>query len=85
MNTAAATGLLHLIAAEPTLLAAAPPGIPGETLLQRARDEHHSCLGCGHPASCAVIVHSPAGDRVLDLCSACWDTVRQANEAGSQA
>ncbi|MGW0904300.1 hypothetical protein [Streptomyces sp. NPDC002853] len=85
MNTDAATGLLHLIAAEPTLLAVAPPGTPDEILLHRARDEHHPCLACGRPANCAVIVHSPAGDRVLDVCSPCWDTVRQANEASGQA
>lgn len=80
MNTAAATGLLHLIAAEPTLLAAAPPGTQEDALLHRARDEDHPCLGCGRLASCVVIVHSPAGDRWLDLCSRCWPTVREAND-----
>lgn len=85
MNPEAATALLHLIAAEPTLLAAAPPGAQRDTLLHRVREEHHPCLGCGRTAHCAVIVHSPAGERWLDLCSPCWDTVQQANERSSQA
>lgn len=85
MNTAAATGLLHLIAAEPTLLPAAPQDAQGDTLLRRVHDEHHPCLGCGHTASCAVIVHSPAGDRWLDLCSSCWPTIRRANDVPDEA
>ncbi|GAA0491047.1 hypothetical protein ACFQ2B_32975 [Streptomyces stramineus] len=81
MNTAAATGLLHLIAAEPGLLAAAPEGATGDDLHRRAGDEDHPCLGCGAPATCAVVVETgPSGPRWLDLCSPCWHTVRQANE-----
>ncbi|MGW5738491.1 MULTISPECIES: hypothetical protein [Streptomyces] len=82
MDTEAATGLLHLIAAEPTLLAPAERDAQGDTLLHRDRGERHLCLGCGHPASCAVIVHSPAGDRWLDLCATCWPTIRRANDVG---
>ncbi|MGX1885454.1 hypothetical protein [Streptomyces sp. NPDC055287] len=82
MNTAAATGLLLLIAAEPELLAAAPAGADRDELTHRARDEDHLCLGCGAPALCAVIVNSPtAGPRWLDLCSDCWFTVRLANDS----
>ncbi|MEU4213689.1 hypothetical protein AB0F13_27555 [Streptomyces sp. NPDC026206] len=81
MNATAATGLLHLISAEPTLLAAAPAGASGADLHRRARDEGHLCLGCGALATCVVIVNSEkVGPRWLDLCSGCWYTVRQAND-----
>ncbi|WP_030683025.1 hypothetical protein [Streptomyces sp. NRRL B-1347] len=81
MNPAAATALLHLIAAEPTLLAEAPDDVSRPALTRRARDEDHPCLGCGHPATAAIIINSPtAGPRWLDLCSDCWYIVQQANE-----
>ncbi|MEW2526447.1 hypothetical protein [Streptomyces sp. NPDC047071] len=81
MNTAAATAMLHLIAAEPTLLAAAPDDVSRPALARRARDGGHPCLGCGRPATAAIIVNSSAaGPRWLDLCSACWHVVQQANE-----
>ncbi|GGX51704.1 hypothetical protein GCM10010341_86440 [Streptomyces noursei] len=81
MNIAAAANLLHLIAAEPTLLPAAPHGAAGPDLTRRARDEGHPCLGCGSSATAAIIVNSPAaGPRWLDLCSDCWCTVRLAND-----
>ncbi|MFD5098785.1 hypothetical protein [Streptomyces albidochromogenes] len=82
MNTAAATGLLLLIAAEPELLAAAPEGADRGELTHRVREEDHLCLGCGTQAVCAVVVNSrTAGPRWLDLCSECWFTVRLANES----
>ncbi|MFB6881216.1 hypothetical protein ACFCY8_10320 [Streptomyces noursei] len=81
MNVAAAANLLHLIAAEPTLLLAAPHGTAGPDLTRRARDESHICLGCGNPATAAIIVNAPAaGPRWLDLCSDCWYTVRLVND-----
>ncbi|MGI5526521.1 hypothetical protein ACQEVX_03565 [Streptomyces syringium] len=81
MNATAAVGLLHLIAAEPTLLAAAPADVGEADLDHRARDEDHPCLGCGSAARCAIIVDSAtAGPRWLDLCSACWHVVRRAND-----
>ncbi|MEU1819753.1 hypothetical protein ABZ543_31935 [Streptomyces roseifaciens] len=80
MNAATATGLLHLIAAEPTLLASAPADADESDLHLRAREGQHLCLGCGQPARCAVVVNSDAhGPRWLDLCSPCWQTVRTAN------
>ncbi|HET6857796.1 MAG TPA: hypothetical protein VFH94_11995 [Streptomyces sp.] len=82
MDPVSATGLLLLIAAEPELLAAAPADASGSELNHRVREEDHSCLGCGAPAVCAVIVNSSAaGPRWLDLCSACWFTVRLANDS----
>ncbi|MGW7196693.1 hypothetical protein [Streptomyces chryseus] len=82
MNTAAATGLLLLIAAEPELLAAAPEGADRDQLARRVREEDHLCLGCGAQAVCAAVVNSrTAGPRWLDLCSECWVTVRLANES----
>ncbi|GGR09262.1 hypothetical protein [Streptomyces netropsis] len=85
MNAATAAGLLHLIAAEPTLLAAASADTSESDLDHRARNEDHPCLGCGSPARCAVIVNSTtAGPRWLDLCSACWHTVRRANHFAGQ-
>ncbi|PNE43530.1 hypothetical protein [Streptomyces noursei] len=84
MNTPSAVGLLHLIAAEPTLLPAAPHGAAGPDLTQRVGDGH-LCLGCGKPAEAAVIVNSPiAGPRWLDLCSKCWFSVRRANDTPEQ-
>ncbi|MFI8930738.1 hypothetical protein ACIG3E_24090 [Streptomyces sp. NPDC053474] len=81
MNAAAATAMLHLIAAEPTLLAAAPGDVSRSALARRARDGGHPCLGCGRPATAAIIVNSStAGPRWLDLCSDCWHVVREANE-----
>ncbi|MFJ9417254.1 hypothetical protein ACIRPT_24125 [Streptomyces sp. NPDC101227] len=81
MNAAAAAGLLHLIAAEPTLLPSAPEDAAGPDLTRRVRDGGHLCLGCGHPATATVIVNSPtAGPRWLDLCSDCWYTIRLAND-----
>ncbi|WP_172381807.1 hypothetical protein [Streptomyces sp. MNP-20] len=81
VNTAAATAMLYLIAAEPTLLAAAPEDVSRPALAHRARDGGHPCLGCGRPATAAIIVNSSAaGPRWLDLCSDCWHVVQQANE-----
>ncbi|WP_370417914.1 hypothetical protein AB8O64_04185 [Streptomyces sp. QH1-20] len=86
MNATAAAGLLHLIAAEPTLLAAARADASEADLDHRARNENHPCLGCGSPARCAVIVNSTtAGARWLDLCSACWHVVRRANDLAGDA
>ncbi|WP_144440781.1 hypothetical protein [Streptomyces roseifaciens] len=80
MNAATATGLLHLIAAEPTLLASAPADPDESDLHLRVREGRHLCLGCGQPARCAAVVNSDThGPRWLDLCSPCWQTVRTAN------
>ncbi|MFE5872379.1 hypothetical protein ACFQ6V_27520 [Streptomyces roseifaciens] len=86
MNAATATGLLHLIAAEPTLLASAPADADESDLHLRAREGRHLCLGCGQPARCAVVVDSDThGPRWLDLCSPCWQTVRTANVVFGEA
>ncbi|MGK5730253.1 hypothetical protein [Streptomyces sp. URMC 124] len=83
MNTEAAVGLLHLIAAEPTLLPGAPTEADESDLRLRVREGRHLCLGCGQPSRCTVVVNSEAhGPRWLDLCSPCWKTVQLANVVG---
>jgi len=74
-----ASGLLHLLKAEPTLLPAAPDGASGEVIEQR-RHKGHPCLSCGQPAATALIVADPQGawqgKRWLDLCYDHFDQVR---------
>ncbi|MER7761472.1 hypothetical protein [Streptomyces sp. NPDC097619] len=80
-GAADARGLLHLIAAEPSLLAPAPEEPSTAELHLRVGYEEHLCLSCGDRATVAAIVNSEeAGSRWLDLCSACWTEVQVANE-----
>lgn len=80
-----ATGLLHLLAAEPGLLPAAPVNATGTDIDRRCKDEVHTCLRCGHRAQAALIATTPrAGKRWLDLCMPCLIAVRQAAETDSK-
>jgi hypothetical protein len=68
--TSVADGMLHLLAAEPSLLPVAPEGA-WRLIEHRTKDEVHSCLRCGERAQAAYIAHTDAGNRWLDLCMAC--------------
>jgi len=71
-----ADGMLHLLAAEPTLLPLAPADA-AEHIERRCQDEVHSCLRCGEWARVAYIAHpKDAGNRWLDLCYACASWLR---------
>lgn len=77
MNDSA--GMLHLLAAEPTLLPVAPLDADGETIEAR-RNENHTCLRCGKPATTALIANfDEHGKRWLDLCYTDFNLVREAN------
>lgn len=72
-------GMLHLLAAEPTLLPAAPLDADGETIEAR-RNENHTCLRCGKPATTALLADlDEHGKRWLDLCYTDFNLVREAN------
>lgn len=59
--------MLHLLAAEPTLLPPAPADAGGEAIEARRREDH-ACLRCGAPATTALIAIVPEhGKRWLDL------------------
>lgn len=63
-----AEGMLHLLAAEPTLLPPAPDDADGNAIEDRRREDH-ACLRCGHPADTSLIADTKEhGRRWLDLC-----------------
>jgi hypothetical protein len=68
-----ADGLLHLLAAEPTLL---PPAPADADIERRRHDEVHSCLRCGQRAQAALIADTKPGRRWLDLCMNCFTWAR---------
>lgn len=74
----AADGMLHLLAAEPTLLLAAPADATAQQIDHRRLNEVHSCLRCGEPARCAYVAATWIGPRWLDLCMACDHWLRSA-------
>ncbi|MFC8290058.1 hypothetical protein ACFUJ0_06150 [Streptomyces sp. NPDC057242] len=77
-------GLLHLLAAEPTLLPVAPTNASGEEIEARRQSGKHACLWCGQTAVMALIVKTPDhGQRWLDLCMAHFVQVRQADQPGT--
>ncbi|ROQ69189.1 hypothetical protein EDD93_3686 [Streptomyces sp. 840.1] len=72
-----ATGMLHLLAAEPTLLPPAPADADGGAIEDRRR-ENHACLRCGAPADTALIADlGQHGKRWLDLCFKHFNDVRR--------
>lgn len=78
-------GLLHLLAAEPTLLPAAPADTSGVEIEARRSSGEHACLRCGQPATTALIAEIPDhGKRWLDLCMAHFVEVRQAERPGER-
>ncbi|MFE9777726.1 hypothetical protein ACFYPA_06165 [Streptomyces sp. NPDC005775] len=75
-----ATGMLHLLKAEPTLLPPAPVDVDGSDIDAR-RDEPHICLSCGKSADTALLAEIAAHDkRWIDLCFGCFNAVRVANQ-----
>lgn len=71
-----AEGMLHLLAAEPTLLPVAPDSASGEAIEAR-RLEGHRCIRCGEPATTALIAVVPGhGKRWIDLCYEDFNQVR---------
>lgn len=80
--------MLHLFAAEPTLLPLAPDGAGGSEIDHRVQSEVHACAYCGDLAQAAVIAQVPGEEsaeggpvkRWLDLCREHFDAVRQAVE-----
>ena len=76
MTTPSAEDMLRLLAAEPTLLPAAPDTDIGEAVEHRRRDEIHVCLRCGRRAQEALIAATRLGPRWLDLCAACSHWLR---------
>lgn len=46
---------------------------------QRAASSH-PCLRCGQGAKAALIAHTAAGDRWLDVCWNCYGAIKTANE-----
>lgn len=46
---------------------------------QRAASSH-PCLRCGQAAKAALIAHTAAGDRWLDVCWNCYGAIKTANE-----
>lgn len=64
-------GMVHLIAAEPTLLPVAPDDDWALHIKHRTHGEIHSCLPCGGYARVAYIAHTKVGPRWLDLCPPC--------------
>lgn len=76
MTTSSASGMLHLLKAEPTLLPVAPPDASGAHIEHRRLDEVHACLRCGDAAACAFIAATEIGPRWLDLCHECTHWLR---------
>ncbi|MEU1434041.1 hypothetical protein ABZ438_08070 [Streptomyces sp. NPDC005786] len=75
-----ATGMLHLLNAEPTLLPPVQGDANGDGIEAR-RAEGHNCLRCGKPADTALIADlGPHDKRWLDLCFGCFNTVRLADQ-----
>jgi hypothetical protein len=73
---------LHLMAAEPTLMDPAPTAPTAAQIDHRSYDEVHACLRCGGRAQVALVAHTKAGDRWLDLCAGCSHWAQRANELG---
>jgi hypothetical protein len=78
-----AEGMLHLFAAELTLLPLAPRNAHGEDIERRRSDEVHSCARCGNLAETALIVQAPGETseglpvkRWLNLCVPHFNEVR---------
>lgn len=71
-----AEGMLHLLAAEPTLLPEAPANASGAQIEHRRINEIHPCLRCSNPARCAYIAATILGPRWLDLCADCANWLR---------
>lgn len=67
--------ILNLIRSQPELLPAAPNGGSNRATDLR-RSEGHICLRCGEQADWPFVVHTPTGDRWLDLCGDCLDWFR---------
>jgi hypothetical protein len=70
-----ARGLLHLLAAEPTLLDKAPGNATARDLDIRAASGTR-CLRCGTVATQAFVVDTELGPRWLDLCASCAHRIR---------
>lgn len=82
-RNAGATQFLCYLAGEPCLLEAVDETAltehgDGALMEHRIMDEVHGCLGCGQPARVALIAHTNAGRRWLDLCPACRQWVDDA-------
>jgi len=75
-----ASGFLHLLKAEPTLLPEAPAGAGAAQIEHRRRDEVHPCLRCGKRAGAAFVADTELGPRWLDLCPGCEGWLRSAIE-----
>jgi hypothetical protein len=71
-------GVLHLLAAEPTLLPAAPGNTTASQMDFRRTDEVHECLICGSRADAAFVAATSIGPRWLDLCFPHAQEVRNA-------
>jgi hypothetical protein len=48
--------------------------------MDRRSAAEHPCLRCGRPAKAALVAHTAAGDRWLDVCWADYGAIRVANE-----
>lgn len=71
-------GMLHLLAAEPTLLPLAPSAASGDDIAARVAAGGRACLRCGQPAATALIADTPHhGRRWLDLCMKDFNAVRR--------
>lgn len=77
MSEPTAEGMLHLLAAEPTLLPVAPAGYTARDMDHRAYNEVHPCLRCGNAAQCAYVAATMLGPRWLDLCARCDHWLRE--------
>lgn len=71
-----AEGMLHLLAAEPTLLPEAPLNATAQQIDHRRLNETHPCLRCGQPAHLAYVAATKLGPRWLDLCMKCGRWLR---------
>jgi hypothetical protein len=71
-----ADGMLHLLAAEPTLLDPAPSDVTARQMDERAANGARSCLRCGKPARTALVAETRIGNRWLDLCRPCLHWLR---------
>jgi hypothetical protein len=68
-------GMLHLLAAEPTLLEPAPVAATAAQIDHRRLDEIHACLRCPNRAQTAFVADTKLGPRWLDLCGDCAQVV----------
>lgn len=78
--------MLHLFAAEPTLLPLAPDDVGSAEIEQRVQGEVHACAYCGNSAHAAIIAQVPGEQsqgglpvkRWLDLCMPHFRDVQRA-------